>query len=86
VRAGPAGTEPQSICALATPGKFASNIARMAARIALRSIMVVSENIGDISMLTWPTSGAFARSHVLFANLKRSASSTVLQRAVRSVP
>jgi hypothetical protein len=48
VRAGPAGIELQSICALATPGKLASNIARKAARIALRGVMIVLEKIGDI--------------------------------------
>ena len=50
MRSGPAGTEAQSICASATPGKLASNIAGTAARIALRGVMIVSKNIGDNSI------------------------------------
>jgi hypothetical protein len=69
VRAGPAGIELQSICALATPGKLASNIARKAARIALRGVMIVLEKIGDISMLTWPSSSPYPRSPALFAKI-----------------
>jgi hypothetical protein len=48
VRAGPFGIAPQSACAHATPGKIASNIAVLAARIALRGAMIIPETISDI--------------------------------------
>jgi len=65
VRSGPAGTEAQSICASAIPGKLARNIARTTARIALRGVMMVSKNIGDISIQTWLTRSSYARSRAL---------------------
>jgi len=65
VRSGPAGTEAQSICASAIPGKLARNIARTTARIALRGVMMVSKNIGDGSIQKCPTRSSYACSCAL---------------------